>query len=222
MSSTSKKNKVCAVIPFYNESSTISKIALETLNFVDVVILVNDGSTDDSVNFVPVDERIILISSKTNEGKGSALRNGFLKSMEMNFDYTVTLDADYQHEPKWIPSLIKELDTFDIIIGNRLNNISDMPFQRILSNRITSFLLSLKTGIKIIDSQCGYRAFRTDILKNILPSYNRFEAESEMLILASRNNLKIGSVNISTIYGNEKSKIKPIQTIYGFLRVLFI
>jgi glycosyltransferase involved in cell wall biosynthesis len=222
LSSTSKKNKVCAVIPFYNESTTISKIALETLNFADVVILVNDGSTDDSLKNVPVDDRIILISSNQNEGKGAALRNGFLKSMELNFEHTVTLDADYQHEPIWIPSLTKELDNFSIVIGNRLNNISDMPFQRILSNRITSFLLSLKTGVKIVDSQCGYRAFRTDIIQNILPSYNGFEAESEILILASRNNLKIGSVNISTIYGNEKSKIKPAQTIFGFLRVLFI
>lgn len=222
MNNISRKNSVCAVIPFYNESRTISIITLETLNYVDCVILVNDGSTDDSLINIPAEDRIILISSDKNEGKGAALKKGFIKSMELNFDYTVTLDADFQHEPKYIPSLVESLDNNSIVLGNRLNNISVMPFQRILSNRMTSYLLSLKTRSTIIDSQCGFRAFRTNDLKNILPANKGFEAESEMLILAARNNLQIGSVDISTIYGMEKSKIKPIETIYGFLKVLFI
>lgn len=222
MNNTLKKNKVCAVIPFYNESRTISGITRETLKYVDTVILVNDGSTDDSLKFIPDDERVVLLSSTKNEGKGSALRKGFLKSIELNSEFTVSLDADFQHEPEWIPRLLKGLESADITIGNRLNDLSSMPLQRIMSNKITSFLLSVKTGTTIIDSQCGFRAFRTNSLKNILPTYTGFEAESEMLILSARNNLRIASVDISTIYGDEKSKIKPFTTIYGFLRVLFI
>lgn len=222
MNSTSKQNKVCAVIPFFNESRTITGITTDTLKYVDKVILVNDGSTDESLNLIPDNDRIILISSNKNEGKGSALRKGFLKSIDLNSDFTVTLDADFQHEPRWIPELVKGLDFADVTIGNRLNDLSSMPFQRIMSNKTTSYLLSIKTGTKIIDSQCGFRAFRTTVLKNILPAFNGFEAESEMLILAARNNLRITSVDISTIYGDEKSKIKPLQTIYGFLRILFI
>ncbi|QQS37931.1 MAG: glycosyltransferase family 2 protein [Ignavibacteriales bacterium] len=222
MNSTSKKNKICAVIPFYNEAETIHSISVETLNYVDQLILVNDGSTDQSLKNIPDDDRIIIINSTSNNGKGSALKIGFLKSLELGFEYTVSLDADFQHEPKWIPSLTDALKNYDIVIGNRLNDISSMPIQRIASNKLTSMLLSLKTGTRIIDSQCGFRAFRTKVLQNILPSYNGYEAESEMLILAARQKLKVGSVNISTIYGNEKSKIKPVKTILGFVRVLFI
>ncbi len=222
MNSISKQNRVCAVIPCFNEGRTIHQITTETLKYVDNVILVNDGSTDESLKLIPDDDRIILITSINNEGKGSALRKGFIKSIELNSDFTVTLDADFQHEPGWIPELLSGLSFADLTIGNRLNDLSTMPLQRIMSNKISSFLLSIKTGTKIIDSQCGFRAFRTPVLKNILPGYNGFEAESEMLILAARKNLRIASVDISTIYGDEKSKIKPLQTIYGFLRVLFI
>jgi hypothetical protein len=81
-------------------------------------------------------------------------------------------------------------------------------------------LLSRKTKTQLLDTQCGFRAFKTEILKNILPAYNGYEAESEMLINAAKNDYKIGFVEIPAIYGNEKSKMKSIKTIYGFIKVL--
>lgn len=221
MNSYSKKNKICAVIPFYNEHNSIKEIVNQTLSFVDFVIAVNDGSTDGSINAVPQSENVILLSFKQNSGKGFALKAGFEKSISLNTDYTITLDADLQHPPEIIPKLISELAVYDIVIGNRLRNISAMPLQRIASNKITSFLLSFKTKIKLLDTQCGFRAFKTDILKYILPSFNGYEAESEILVKAAKKNYKIGFIDIPTIYGNEQSKMKSFQAIYGFLRVLF-
>ncbi len=220
MNNCSKKNKICAVIPFYNEHNSIKDIITETLNFVDVVIAVNDGSTDGSINEVPQSEKVILLSFNRNSGKGFALKAGFEKSIDLNSDYTITLDADYQHPPENIPKLISGLDEYDIVVGNRLTNISEMPLHRIASNKITSFLLSFKTKIKLLDTQCGFRAFKTDILKYILPSYSGYEAESEMLVKAAKKNYKIGFIDIPTIYGNEQSKMKSFQAIHGFLRVL--
>jgi hypothetical protein len=95
-----------------------------------------------------------------------------------------------------------------------------MPIQRRLSNKITSFLLSIKTGQKIIDSQCGYRALSAEVLKAIKTNFYGFEAEIEILVQAAKKGFKIGFVNIPTIYGSEKSKIRPLKTIFGFLRVL--
>ncbi len=220
MNNILKKNKVCAVIPFYNESENINGIIRETLPFVDKIFAVNDGSTDDSLTKVFKDDRVTLISYQDNMGKGFALNAGFKKSIEDNYDFTVTLDADFQHKPEYIPSLIKGLENNDVIIGNRLNKLNRMPFLRILSNKITSFLLSVKTKEKILDSQCGFRAYRTKILTSILPSFTGFEAESEIILNAAKNHFRIGFVYIPTIYNNENSKIRPLNAIKGFIKVM--
>ena len=216
----SEKNNVCAVIPFYNESKTIKEVIERTLNFVDCIIAVNDGSTDGFISQLINSQRVILISSQKNFGKGFALNTGFRESIKNNFDITVTLDADLQHEPEQIPKLIKEISSFDIVIGNRLNDLKKMPLHRIASNKLTSFLLSLKTGLKLLDTQSGFRAYKTKILNDILPSSYGFEAESEILINAARKNYKIGFVPTPTIYANEKSKMKSFQAISGFIKVL--
>ena len=126
-----------------------------------------------------------------------------------------------QHNPKSIPALLSGLDNFDLVVGNRLKDLSGMPFQRIMSNKLTSFLLSKKTGMKIIDSQCCFRAISREVLLNVQSRSNGYEAESEIIILATRAGFKIGFVEVQTIYGNEKSKLNPVKTIYGFIKVLF-
>jgi len=126
-----------------------------------------------------------------------------------------------QHNPKSIPALLSELDNFDLVVGNRLKDLSGMPFQRIMSNKLTSFLLSKKTGLKIIDSQCGFRAFSRKVLLNVQSRSNGYEAESEIIILTARAGFKIGFVEVQTIYGNEKSKLNPVKAIFGFIKVLF-
>lgn len=222
MNSTSRKNKICAVIPFYNEEATIKEIINKTLNYADFVICIDDGSNDKSQKLLPVSDRVIVLRNDSNKGKGYSLRIGLKKSIELNSKYTITLDADFQHPPEYIPFFIQQLSKYDMVIGNRLKDLVRMPFQRILSNKITSKLLSLKTGIKIPDSQCGYRGFRTNVLDIILPLFNGFEAESEMIVKAAKCNLRIGFTTVPTIYENEKSKIHPLQTIKGFIKVLFI
>ncbi len=222
MSITSNQNKTCAVIPFYNEERTIAEVINRALNFVNAVIAVNDGSTDNSKKNVPKNERIICLENIVNEGKGVALNKGFAESTKRGFEFTITLDSDLQHIPDKIPDFILALNNYDIVIGNRLNDLSDMPLHRILSNKISSGLLSLKTGQKILDSQSGFRGFRTKILNDILPSFSGYEAESEILINAARKNYKIGFVPIPTIYADEKSKIKPVQIIFSFFKTLFI
>lgn len=222
MNSISNQNKICAVIPFYNEEKTISDIITRTLKFVDTVIAIDDGSTDNSYDIISAIKNVVLLKHKKNEGKGRALKTGFEASIQNNFDLTLTLDADMQHPPEEIPKFLEALSSYDMVIGNRLNHISPMPVLRILSNKLSSSLLSLKAGEKIYDSQCGYRGFRTRILSSILPHYSGYEAESEMIILAARKNYKLGFVSIPTIYGEEKSKVRPFNIIAGFIKTLFI
>jgi glycosyltransferase involved in cell wall biosynthesis len=219
--SLENKNNIAAVIPFFNESRTIYQIVNNTLKYVDCVIAVDDGSTDDSSSKIPEKKNITLLKMKVNRGKGFALREGLNEGVKKGFTQLITIDADLQHNPDEIPLLIPELNNFDIVIGNRLNNLVDMPLPRKMSNKITSFLLSLKTGKKIIDSQCGFRAYRAEVIKNVKTVKNGYEAESEILIKASRKGYNIGFTDISTIYGNEESKISPVKTTFNFVKVLF-
>lgn len=212
--------QICAVIPFYNEKETLENILNETLNYVDLIFAVDDGSND-GWKYANHHDRVHFINLDRNYGKGKALSAGFEAAIKNEIDIIITLDADLQHDPKYIPQLLKGLSLFDVVIGNRLKNLIDMPIQRKMSNKITSFLLSIKTGQKIIDSQCGFRAYRLEVIKNIQSRYPGFEAESEMIIRAAEKGYKIGFVDVPTIYGNETSKMKPFQAIIGFLRVLF-
>ncbi|MEE9450954.1 MAG: glycosyltransferase family 2 protein [Ignavibacteriaceae bacterium] len=188
---------------------------------VELVIAVNDGSTDDSVSKIFINENVIVLNEPENRGKGFALRKGFTKAVELGCDAVITLDADLQHNPASIPALLSGLDNFDLVLGNRLKDLSGMPFQRVMSNKLTSFLLSKKTGMKIIDSQCGFRALSVEVLQKVQTQSNGYEAESEIIILAARAGFKIGFVEVPTIYGNEKSKVNPVKAIFGFIKVLF-
>ena len=216
-----KFDSICAVIPFYNEKETLNSVLDDTLKYVNFVIAVNDGSSDDKYLSEKNKSNVKIIDLSQNYGKGKALNVGFEEAISSGYQYIVTLDGDLQHQPKYIPDLITQLSSFDIVIGNRLNNIKDMPLQRKMSNWITSFLLTIKTGQKIFDSQCGFRAYKSEVLKNVKTKYSGFEAESEILIKAAKKGYKIGFTDIPTIYGNENSKMKPIQAIIGFLKVLF-
>jgi len=209
-----------AIIPFYNEEKFIKKVVLQAISYVDFIIAVNDGSTDNSLKELPSDEKIILVNLNNNSGKGYAINCGVKEAVKVGADAIVTLDADMQHPPELIPHFFDKLRFSDVVIGNRMSDLSKMPFQRILSNKITSYLISKKIGVKIPDSQCGYRGYKLKSILDILPKSKGYEAETEIIIKAARKNLKFDFVSIPTIYGEENSKIKPIRTILAFCKTL--
>lgn len=220
MTSLENQNKICCIIPFFNEEKNLPEVISKTIDLVDTVILVNDGSTDSSIHLIPKSKKIILLEHKTNMGKGSAIKTGFSKSIELGYNFTITIDGDGQHDPLLIPKIVKELKKFDCIIGARQRTSSSMPYHRRLSNFLTSAILSKKTGCKIIDSQSGFRGFRTNILAHILPTYQGFEAESEIIVKLCRKNYTIGFIDIPTIYGTGESKMRALDTIKGFIKVI--
>lgn len=222
MNSSERKIKVAAIIPFFNEENFILDVVNRTLNYVDLVIAVNDGSTDNSAALLKNFENLILVSNEKNFGKGFALQKGFEKAVSLKAEIIITLDADDQHKPEMIPDFVEGIKDCDLVIGNRLHDISTMPLHRRFSNKITSFLLSKKLGIEIKDSQCGFRAYRLEVLEKVRTIFSGFEAESEMIVKAARNNFKIKFIDIPTIYGNQKSKMKSFQAIKGFIKVLMI
>ena len=225
------KKKYKILIPAYNAEKYLDKLfeKIRKVDSLENVIVIDDGSTD-KTHQVCLDNNVECFSSKINQGKGKALKRGFEEILKQNqanagsekIDFFLTVDADLQHDVDIIPSFIEKYTNSDasIIIGSRMDDTSKMPKDRILSNKLTSSVVSFVAGQKISDSQSGYRLIKTDILKTINLISDNYEMESELLIKASRNGFKIGSVPIPTIYNDEHSSINRTKDTYRFIKMI--
>ncbi len=220
--------KVICVIPAYNEGNNISIVVTSARRFCNEVIVVDDGSYDDTFDKAKETGAIVLKHPK-NMGKGAALRTGFRKALELGAEAIVTLDGDGQHDPNLIPLLIERLKEkgTSIVIGSRFLNrklklTGDMPLQRILSNKITTNILKLFFGVNTTDSQSGFRAYRREVIEEVSTKSNDYIAESEALIEAIRRGFRIREVRIPVKYGREKSKIKPVKHTLKFIYCILL
>ena len=186
------------------------------------IIVVDDGSTDTSAS-VAASMGARVLRHEVNKGKGAALQTGFDSVLQTSLDAVITLDADLQHPPDFIPQFtgLYSSGEFDIIIGSRLHNKKGMPFHRVLSNTITTFLVSARMAKKIADSQSGYRLIDRKVLESVRLRSNGFEAETEFIIKAAGLGFRFGSVPIRTIYAGEKSHMTNFATTVNFVKVLF-
>ncbi|MBN8546199.1 MAG: glycosyltransferase family 2 protein [Ignavibacteria bacterium] len=207
----------CVVIPFYNEKRFIFEVVKQSLEYSPVVIAVDDGSTDGGAELIGGMEGVEIIRLEPNSGKGNALVTGFKSALDRGFKKIITLDGDLQHPPKYIPYFLAELENYDFVIGKRKIKPGIMPISRVISNSVSSFLLSKKTGVRIIDSQSGFRGIRASLLKEIIPVEKGYIAETEMIIRAAKKQASFGWVDIPTIYGEEKSKMKNMETTLKFV-----
>ncbi len=216
------KPVIYILIPAYNEEKHIGDLIGKIREITSNIIVVDDGSVDKTARIVR-DNNAICLEHKENKGKGASLSDGYNYLLEKGADYIITMDADGQHSPYDIDKFINlaESNIFDIIIGNRMKDTADMPLLRYLTNKFTSAVVSILSGQKIPDSQCGFRMVSTNVLRKVKIKSMNFDAESEILIKASRNGFKIGSVDIKTIYGDEKSKINPIKDTIRFFKLVF-
>jgi glycosyltransferase involved in cell wall biosynthesis len=212
---------ICVVIPTYNESKAISGVVSAIKNLGLQVVVIDDGSLD-ATAVLAAKEGAVVLRNLVNQGKGACLIKGFNYALENKFDCVITMDGDGQHLPEDLSGFIRKADdpSADIIVGNRMFDTKDMPFVRILTNKFMSWLISLICRQKIPDTQCGYRLIKRIVLEKVELKTVKFEAESEILVKASRMGFKISSVPIKTVYGGQKSQINPLIDTLRFLRFL--
>lgn len=210
------------LIPAYNAASTIGRLLSQIYGLKEKpkqVIVVNDGSDDNTESVVAKTSAKILTLPK-NSGKGAALKYGFKYFLDdSNDEYLLCMDADLQHPVSSIQKFIELAKTKNIkfIIGNRKKSIKVMPWHRILSNLMTSIIISLMAKQRIYDSQCGFRMIHRDVLNSIHLKENGFQLESEMIIKAAENNVKIHFLNIPTIYNTRGSHINNWKDTFRFI-----
>ena len=206
-----------------NASSTIQEILDRTKQIVheNSIVVVDDGSIDATAEIARRCS-VHVIRHTVNRGKGAALQTGFDFVLTRQWNSVVTMDSDLQHKPEDIARLLqayRETGT-DIIIGSRRKK-KVMPFHRILSNTITTFLVQARTGKNIVDSQSGFRFLSRRVLESVRLSSFGYEAETELLIKAAIRGFSFGSIPIDTVYAGEQSHMTHIITTLNFIKVLF-
>ncbi len=211
--------KVIAVVPAYNEEESIGKLVRELGSYVDSIIVVDDGSVDETYDMA-VEAGAIVLQHPKNMGKGAALKTGISKALELDADVIVAIDGDAQYNPAEIPKLITKLNEgYDIVVGCRELS-KEIPFVRRLSNIISSALLRILFKIPVKDTQCGLRAFTRTTLKKVPIRERGYLVESQILVDAARSKLKMGEVPVAVSYSGSKSKINPLRETMLF--VLFL
>ncbi|HEX20125.1 MAG TPA: glycosyltransferase family 2 protein [Acidiferrobacteraceae bacterium] len=212
--------RVAVIIPVYNESASIADIIERVLQqHYDQLIVVDDGSTDDTVNIVSA-MPVTLLQNDGNCGKGVSLIHGMRYALEQGADLIVTLDGDGQHLPEDIPRLLAPaIENLQLlVIGSRLHDKKAFPKKRYYANCIANFWISWAAGHAIGDSQSGFRVYPASLLQQARIkkiSGNSFVFESEVLIEAARHGYAILDVPIAAIYEQHArpSHFRPVLDI---------
>jgi glycosyltransferase involved in cell wall biosynthesis len=215
--------KVVVIVPAYLTGPGLLNVLEGASRAVgkDNVLVVDDGSPDS----FPSKAGALgynLVKHERNLGKGEALKTGFKWALSNGYSGVVTIDGDGQHDPLLVPSLLEKVRTTnaDIVIGSRMKDVSTMPLTRILVNRLTSWIVSRLAGQKIEDSQSGFRYISSRVLEVVELEGSRYDLESEIIVKAAWKGFAIESVEIPTVYGSEKSSIKPLKDALCFARLV--
>lgn len=212
-----KEKTISLIIPAYNEAKRIGTVLSKIPDFIDEIIVVDDGSKDNTSE-VAKNWGAKVIRLKQNQGKGAAMKAGINKA---SGDIIVFMDADGQHNPKEIKKLIIPIinDEADFVIGSRLiKTQGKRPLIRKLSNFLSTFLIKLKLGIEVKDTQSGFRAIKREFLPDI--ESKRYEVETELLIKAVKKGARVKETPVERIYGIETGHFR-FEDIIRFLKVLF-
>ncbi|MDR0361578.1 MAG: glycosyltransferase family 2 protein [Planctomycetota bacterium] len=212
--------KTAALIPAYQEERHVADVVRRTLGKADRVLVVDDGSRDGTAERAR-EAGAEVMSNRGNLGKGASLAVGLDALFADGIDAVVCLDADGQHDPEEIPDFIAAAENADLVIGNRMADVKDMPFARLLTNRVTSWILGRLAGVKVPDAQCGFRLIRSAAWRAANVRTRNFEFEGETIVNVGRKGFRIASVPVKTIYGDEVSKINPWRDTIRFFRMIW-
>lgn len=209
-----------AAVPVYNEAPFIAAVVSGIQEQGVPLIVVDDGSTDGSGDRAR-EAGARVIEHAMNEGKGKAIATSFSYAKENGYDAVIFLDGDGQHDPKEISRFITaaEKPGCDFVIGNRMDNAAAMPWLNYITNVSLSWLTGILVRTRIHDSQVGYRLIKNYVWDACPIETTRFDHETEFLIQTCRAGFRIQEVPITTIYGDEVSKINPWIDVIRYTRL---
>ncbi|MFH1403785.1 MAG: glycosyltransferase family 2 protein [Candidatus Altiarchaeota archaeon] len=211
-------SRVLLVVPAFNEASSIAGV-LDSLSMLPYdVLIVDDGSLDDTVRLAR-DAGFRLVRHSLNMGYGAAVSTGFEVARREGYDVVVTFDADGQHNPGEVVKLVDALSDADVVIGVRKINLARMPLVKRVGNGLLNVLTFLLFGVWSSDSQSGLRAFNRRAVDSIRVKSNRYEVSSEILLEVRRKGLVMREVPVEVIYTSHS--ISKGTNVYDGFRILW-
>jgi len=194
--------RTAAVIPILNEAATIQGVIENVRRHVEHVVVVDDGSTDESADLAHATGATVLLHDR-NLGKGAALQTALRWAKgQPDLEHLVLIDGDGQHDPADIERLIQELRRaeLDILVGSRFLGTNNAPLYRLFGLHVLSASAALGSGVRLTDSQSGYRVLSRRAIDRLQLTQQRFAVESEMQFEAAKRGLRMGEVPISIRY----------------------
>ncbi|AXB55973.1 DUF2062 domain-containing protein [Flavobacterium fluviale] len=209
----------CVIVPTYNNQKTLKKVLDSILDFTSNVIIVNDGSTDSTSEILKQYSQLTQIHHPKNLGKGRALRNGFRKAIELNFDYAITIDSDGQHFAADIPIFIEAIQNEPnaLLIGSRNMAQENVPKKSSFGNKFSNFWFKFETGIKLDDTQSGFRLYPLRLLPKRFYT-NKFEFEIEVIVRAAWKGIVVKNIPIQVLY-DPAERVSHFRPFRDFTRI---
>ncbi len=219
-----RRLKCCVLIPTYNNGKTIGQVITSVLGYCDDVIVVDDGCTDNTKQVLAGYPQLVVITHPENKGKGVGLRNGFRKATELGFDYVITIDSDGQHYPEDFIVFLRKIEEApgSLIIGARNMAVDNVPGKSTFGNRFSNFWYWVETGIRLPDTQSGYRLYPVQRLKKIWLFTTRFELEIEVIVKAAWRGIPVIQVPVSVYYAPQGERVSHFRPGKDFTRISFL
>lgn len=209
----------CVIVPTYNNQKTLKRVLDSILDFTSNVIIVNDGSTDETSEILKQYSQLTQIHHPKNLGKGRALRNGFRKAIELNFEYAITIDSDGQHFASDIPIFIEEIqkEPNSLLIGSRNMTQENVPKKSSFGNKFSNFWFKFETGIVLEDTQSGFRLYPLKLIPKRFYT-NKFEFEIEVIVRSAWKGIVVKNIPIQILY-DPAERVSHFRPFRDFTRI---
>jgi len=210
----------CVIVPTYNNASVISPVLTKLKSYTNNIIVVNDGSTDNTLS-VLANCGVQIVSYAKNRGKGIALQQGFSYAISKGFKYAITIDSDGQHNPDDLILFLNKIEEGSraIILGARNMEQEGVPAKSSFGNKFSNFWFWFETGYKVPDTQTGYRCYPLKYVANKKYFTNKYEFEIEVMVRGVWSGLSIESVPVSVYYAPKEERISHFRPFKDFTRI---
>ena len=211
---------ICVVIPVFNHGLTVGRIVREAKAYFPVIV-VNDGSTDDTGKILAGESGVTIITLPRNQGKGAALRAGFARAEESGFTHAITMDADGQHATRELPlfGAASRERPEALVIGARNLAKENAPVGRRLSNALSTFWFKVETGVKLTDTQCGYRSYPLKTINRLRLNAQRYAYELEVMVKAAWAGIPLLAQTVSADYAAATSRLSHFHPVRDMARL---
>ena len=219
----------CAIVPVFNHAQTLEKVLTDVAQYIPYIIVVNDGSTDYSEQLLSEIKHNLpsslisldVIHLPTNSGKGLALQKGFERAVEAGFRYAITIDADGQHFADDIPRFMDMIRKYpgSLIVGARDMQQDGIPGKSSFGNRFSNFWYRVETGVKLPDTQSGFRLYPVECLRGMRFFTRKYEFEIEILVRVAWMGCRIRYMPVKVYYAPEESRVSHFRPFRDFMRI---